>query len=255
MNSSTKQHQPFCGAVRSIGRLVTLTLLLGQAVCAYATEIVPPDVKYHGRTYGEWAAKWFEWGMEFPVQDKQGNPLPHPSFDDPNFDVRDRQSGTVWFLGGAFVGEDGLPIERTATIPRNKALFIGVQTVECSSVEPPESGFHGDTEAEQRDLAKFWADHVVPATLFFEVDDEAITDFAPFRTDTPQFKFKAPTPWIFAETGGKGTSVGDGYFVLLEPLPKGEHTIHFGGTFHFTLAVDGFDGDLSVDMIYHVTVE
>jgi hypothetical protein len=140
-------------------------------------------------------------------------------------------------------------------MPHNKALFIALLNAECSSVEPPESGFHGDTEAEQRDCAKYWADHIVPASLFLEIDGESVTDLTSFRTVTPQFKFKAPTPWIFGETGGKGTSVGDGYFVLLEPLPKGEHTIHYGGLFRFTLADDGFDAELPVDMIYHVTVE
>jgi len=56
--------------------------------------------------------------MEFPVQDKQGNPLPHPSFDDPNFDVRDRQQGDVWFLA-----ETSPVTVRTCDIPLEKSLF------------------------------------------------------------------------------------------------------------------------------------
>jgi hypothetical protein len=229
--------------------------MFGLAVLASASEIVPPDAGYHGRTYGQWSARWFEWIMEFPVQDKDGDPLPHPNFDDPNFDVSDRQAGGVWFIAGSFVGEDGLPIERTATIPHNKALLIGLLNVECSSVEPPEFGFHGDTEAEQRDCAKYWADHIVPGSLFLEVDGEDLTDIASFRAVTPQFKFKAPTPWVFGETGGQGTAVGDGYFVLLEPLPEGQHTIHYGGTFRFTLEEDGFEAEFPKDIVIHLTVE
>ena len=235
--------------------LATTILSLGAASPVYAGDIVAPDAEYNGKSYAEWSARWFEWVMEYPVQDKDGNPLPHPSFDDANVDVRDRQSGDVWFLSGPFVGEDGLPDERSCTIPEQKALFIGLVAVECSSVEPPESGFHGDTEAEQRECANYWANHIVPASLFLEVDGQSVTDLASFRAVSPQFKFKAPTPWFFGETGGKSTSVSDGYFVLLEPLPKGEHTIHYGGSFLFTLAEDGFDAELTVDMTYHVTVE
>lgn len=233
--------------------LATTILSLGAASPVYAGDVVPPDAEYHGKTYEEWSAKWFEFVMEFPVEDKHGNPLPHPSIDDPNFDVRDRQSGNVWFISGAFVGEDGLPIERTCTIPHGKALFIGLLSVECSSLEPEDTGFHGDTETEQRECAKDWADHIVD--VFCTIDGEQVENIASHRAVSPQFKFKAPTPWFFGETGGKGTSVADGYYVLLEPLPKGEHTIHYGGSFHFTLADDGFDADLVVDMTYHVTVE
>jgi len=75
-----------------------------------------------------------------------------------------------------------------------------------------------------------------------------------YRVTSPQFTFTAPTPWIFGETGGPGTSVGDGYYILLAPLSPGDHTLRFGGAFHFTLAEDGFDGDFPIDMTYHLTV-
>jgi hypothetical protein len=38
-------------------------------------------------------------------------------------------------------------------------------------------------------------------------------------------------------------------------LAAGEHTIHFGAVFRFTLAEDGFDAELPIDMTYHLTVE
>jgi hypothetical protein len=38
-------------------------------------------------------------------------------------------------------------------------------------------------------------------------------------------------------------------------LSKGEHTISYGGSFLFTEAEDGFDLELPVRMIYHLTVE
>ena len=45
---------------------------------------------------------------------------------------------------------------------------------ECSSLEPEESGFHGDTEAEQRACAKFWTDHIV--NVGCTIDGEAVAN-------------------------------------------------------------------------------
>ena len=57
-----------------------------------------------------------------------------------------------------------------------------------------------------------------------------------------------------------GEAVGDGYYVLLESLPKGQHLIHFGGSFHFDAGEypDYFGPgptDVPLDMTYRVTVK
>jgi hypothetical protein len=231
--------------------IAVLLIAAGSALAGKSKilTIVPPDATFHGKTYGELNAQWFEWYMELPVQDKHGNPLPHPGIDDPNFDVRDGQTGDVWFLAAPFG-----TVERTATIPQGKALFIALLNAEASSLE--EFPFYGANETDQRYWANWNADHIVEGSLFFEIDGVPIPDITSYRAESPQFKFKAPTPWIFGATGGKGTSVGDGYYVLLEPLPKGEYTIHYGGALHYSVADgDGFDYDASLDMTYHLTVK
>lgn len=49
-------------------------------------------------------------------------------------------------------------------------------------------------------------------------------------------------------------SVSDGFFVLLAPLSEGKHKIHFGVEAAFTLAEDGFDFILSMDVTYNLKV-
>jgi hypothetical protein len=60
-------------------------------------------------------------------------------------------------------------------------------------------------------------------------------------------------------TGGQGTAVGDGYHVLVKSLPKGQHTLHFGGTFHFAAGEFPEFGpdavDFPFDAAYHVEVK
>ena len=69
--------------------------------------------------------------------------------------------------------------------------------------------------------------------VFCVIDGVPVKNLGAYRFLSPQFQFTAPTPRIFGATGGVGTAVGDGYYLMLAPMSKGTHTIHYGGTFHF----------------------
>src|SRR6185436_10849606 len=170
--------------------------------------------------YAGWSAAWWQWNLAQPLDG-------HPSLDTPDFDVAAGQTGDVWFLAAPFG-----TVERTCTIPSGKALFIALLNGECSNLEP--DPFHGDTAKEQRTCARDSANHIVSA--FCEIDGVAVTKISSYRVTSPQFTFTAPSPWIFGDTGGTGTAVGDGYYVFVAPLSPGEHTIHYGGSIHYTLA-------------------
>jgi hypothetical protein len=241
--SSPKKH---IGRGALLPALLIATLLsLGAGTTARADqaqpEILPPESQPFGKSYSEWVAAFWKWLMEYPLP---GN----PALEQPNpFDLSVRQSGQVWFWAAPDFGE------RVATLPVGKALFLTLRDVECSSLEPEDSGFHGDTEAEQQACAKFWADHIVE--VFCVIDGVAVENLQAYRFSSPQISFTAPTPWIFGETGGAGTSAGDGYFLMLTPLPKGQHTIHYGGTFRFTLEEDGFEAEFPKDITIQLTVK
>jgi hypothetical protein len=146
------------------------------------------------------------------------------------------------------VGADSCPGPIAATLPVGKAFFLSIRDVETSSLEDPP--FHGDTEAEQRANSRFWADHIV--NVFCIIDGMPVRNINAFRFSTPQIRFTAPTPWIFGSTGGTGTSVGDGYYLMLDRLSRGKHTIHYGGTFHFDAGEIGPD---PVDLVKDITID
>jgi hypothetical protein len=201
-------------------------------------QIAPLYAKTYGKTYPQWSAAWWQWLLETPLEG-------HPSVDSPDFNIRTGQQGNVWFLAGPLG-----TFTRDINIPAGKALYIGVLNAEASTLE--EAPFHGDTAAEQAAAAQDAVDHIL--NLYCTIDNETIA-IEDYRILSPQISINAPTPWLFGNVGGEGTSVGDGYFILLRPMDKGTHTIHFGGVFHFTLAEDGFDADIALDMTYHVTVK
>ena len=241
MKTTTSLKTKFAGWKPAL--FIAAALVLSTTAPVWAgggkAEIVRPNECYRGQSYAEWSAEWWQWALELPVDG-------HPFTDSPDFNVRAGQHGNVWFLAAPFG-----TVERTCTLPKNKALFIGLLNAEASDLE----GL-GATEVQQTETAKFFADHIVTSTLFCTLDGVSVKHLERYSALSPQFEFTAPTPWIFGATGGAGTAVGDGYYVMIEPLAKGQHTLHYGGKIHFSVAEgDPFDYDDSIDMTYHLTVK
>jgi len=238
MNTFIKPTRPLSSLLSAI--VIAALFTAGGSALAEKHEtvtIVPPHAKFRGHTYGEWAAKFWQWMMSLPLQG-------HPVIDDPNFDFAAVQSGNVWY----WAAPDG-PLTRSFSMPEGTALFLSIRDVETSTLEDPP--FFGATEAEQRANSKWWADHIINVEC--QIDGMNVPNAGDYRFSTPQFQFTAPTPWIFANVGGTGTSVGDGYFLMLM-LPKGTHKIHYSGTFRF--APGEFFGNTEVvDLPHEGTIE
>jgi len=58
--------------------------------------VMPVNSNPHGASYGEWAARWWQWEFSLPTT---GNPI----FD--TADCNAGQTGKVWFLGGRLCSE------------------------------------------------------------------------------------------------------------------------------------------------------
>jgi hypothetical protein len=219
-------------------------------------QLVPPGdtARLRGKTYPQWAAAWWKWTLEMPVTNAAG--VIHSSRDSPRFEVTAHQSGDVWFLGAPFLDPadtNALETVRRCRIPAGKALFFPLFNVECSSLEA--TPFYGATAKEQAAVAWTWANLI--AEKFCELDGRRLSNLEAYRVQNPQIQFEAPAPWIFGAKGGKGTSSGDGYFVFLEPLPPGEHTLRIGGAMVLAMGDQptAVDPRWAINTTYHITVE
>lgn len=220
--------------------LASTLLLAAQPAAAEADdlEILPPKTTYQGKTYPQWAAAFWKWALELPLDG-------HP-FNDCMKDFSTQQTGNVWYWSAP----DGT-VSCNETMPEGKAVFLTLRDAETSSLEDPP--FYGASEQAQRANSKWLADHIVG--LFCLIDGEPVEHIYAYRFLSPQIHFNAPTPWIFGTTGGPGTSVGDGYYLMLEPLSPGRHVIHYGGTFHFNAGELGPDPlDFPKDVTLTLTV-
>ncbi len=186
--------------------------------------VAPPQSKPYGKSYSEWSMEWWLYAASLPLSI---NPFGHGT------DGTIGQSGPVWFLGGTFTGDNTV---RQITVPAGKALFFPVMDVECSNIEAPP--FFGSNEAELRVCAKAFADDQIAGVygpLFCRLDGVDIKNVTAYRFATPlmQLTFPEAVPAsdnFFAVDIAAGQtvySVGDGVYLLLNPLPVGVHTLEF----------------------------
>lgn len=182
------------------------------------TQIVPPSATFEGRTYAQWEASFWRWALGLPT-----SPLPHPFNDCNNRPISADQSGGVWYWSAPIAK---VTCNQSATIiPPGTALFLTTLDVESSSLDAPP--FYAPTVDGQQAIAQTWAAYI--QDLFVEIDGKSVDNVKAYLVISAPFSFTAPSPWIFGDTGGNGTGVGDGYFFMLQ-LPPGSHTIHYGGT-------------------------
>jgi hypothetical protein len=170
--------------------------------------VAPPNSRPYGLTYTEWAEKWWQWGLSLPPEQ---NPFLDP---DGRFcDVG--QSGPVFFLAGSF--ESGTVVRR-CTVPAGKALLITSGTVLDLL------GVDASTEAELRTLVE---QTFAGLTNFrVEVDGVPLQHLATYSVESPLFSFPLPEQNVVGLPAGEYQGILQGIFVMLKPLPVGQHVIH-----------------------------
>lgn len=209
--------------------------------------VLPPKSHAFGKSYGEWSVKFWQWLYSLPTN-------MHPLFE--TADCSEGQRGKVWFLGGTFTTVSPAPnvvvgtADRDCSVPRGKALFFPIVNAECNTFEDASA-----TEADLRGCANFLADHI--QNMEVTVDGRPMRNLGRYRVESSLFTF-GPVPLdnvLGATPSTTYDSVGDGLYIMLAPLSRGEHNIHFSGEARFTAAEDGFDFLFQLDINYDITVE
>jgi hypothetical protein len=201
--------------------------------------VVPPQSHVHGLTYAQWSVRWWQWLLAIPADQ-------NPTFDTTGEDCAVGQSGHVWFLAGT----PGGSATRTCTVPPGTSLFFPIVNAEMD-YPCPDPTFQ---PAPGQSLEAFLTEEVralvdLVSDVRLEVDGRAVTKLADFRVTSSLFYFTGD-PSLTAVfdsciTGSSQPAVSDGYWVMLSPLSRGTHTIHFGGKF----APIGFETEATYTLI------
>jgi hypothetical protein len=175
--------------------------------------VFPANSKPYGLTYGQWTAKWWQWGYSIP---KNVN----PAYDDTGKNCAQKQNGPVWFLAGTY----GHPVNRKCDIPAGKAILFPILNSECSFAEFPNL----KTPSELLTCARAIQDQVI--SLKASIDGIPISRLQEYRIQSPPFNFTLPQNNILGLPANVSTqATADGNWVFLKPLSSGSHKITFRG--------------------------
>jgi hypothetical protein len=221
----------FISMMRFVGIIFVSVLSFKMGTAAQAQELLPPRELVGGQSQGDWAVRWWQWALSFgdgpgPISDQTGS------------HCGSKQDGPVWFLAGAWsdMAAPGRPISRHCSIPKGKYVFVpiinSVATPDAAPGKPRCSSF-------QRAVAK---DADAAEGMFFELNGARTTALSahrlPSNTCFDAGVNMSPKQKLFP-------TATDGYYVVLAPLPSGQHTIAFGGR-----ANENFQ-----NIVYKITVE
>lgn len=232
--------------------LATVILSLGAASSTLAgghdedrPGIFPPQSHPYGKTYSQWAAAWWQWAFSIPA------PI-HPILDQTGQNAAIGQSGDVWFLAGNIGGTS----ERTATVPPGKALFVPILNTAylgypCDDRNLPGCEVDQALEAanDVATLLSFITPSMDGAKLTCIIDGNAVRHLPAYRPESSAWYYlNLVDDNVFGYLAGPyHPCVDTGYYLMLEPLSAGRHTIHFTG--------ENADGSFSLDVTYNLKVQ
>ena len=241
---------------------VALGLLLGTSTTQAAGRnpnpgILPINSHPYGKSYGDWGAAWWAWVLSIPKAE-------NPNFDTTGEFCDVGQEGPVWFLAGNFGGEN----TRTCTVPAGKALFFPILNNVYWSPEDlefvkttlaPFKGWDltGLSDEQILRMGVNWAtDHAT--ALSATIDGAPVINPWQYRAESSAFTIElsdAIADFGYAP-GPRAPSVADGYWIMLQPLKPGQHTIQFTSAGSYSVASgDPYDTEFTLDVTWHLTVE
>lgn len=215
--------------------------LLSSAAGVNSVNIFTPENKPYGLSYEQHIINFWKWVLSLP---EDTNPWPDENGKNCAVGQLGKNS-SVFYLSGNGGGKS----IRTCVVPAGKGLFIPVSPMEISDKEAPSSSIE--------DLHKISSkDQDSVTSLFLEIEDKEYSydDLKKYRTHTRDFEVVFPKNAVFGATEGMSKAVADGFYIITEPLAKGNYTI----TYKSSLICPGSDciqPNFAQDVTYTVIVE
>jgi hypothetical protein len=233
-----------------VRRIIVLLISVVLALAVSASLVSAQSSPAPGKTkqIGELSAVWWQQVLN------ESSPPTCGSLD------RAKVSGNVSYLANfSPTGE----VDANCTIPSGSRILFPIINFACS----PQLSDPGTTEEALRNECSSLLDYALEGAtgVFVTVDGKDITSRI-VCAESPLFNLTVPDDSFLVGENlpgkvGTGPAVANGCWVLLNPLPPGEHTITFGGTFPLNPEFFGTDPDTGEpftfvqDATYTVTVK
>jgi hypothetical protein len=232
MNATTKVMCIF--GLFLIFSLLNSSMLQNHGNAQMDALVYPPGSKPYGFSFEDWSAKWWQWKFSTeknsPVKDLTGEKC------------NSGQSGPVWILAGTAGGV----AERKCDIPQGKGILFPILNGNCDVITNPTF----KTPEDLKKCAWAWKHVSIEASL----DGQEIPDLDKYFVYSPLYNFTtAENNDLSLPPGTHDQAVSAGYYIMLKPLPAGEHDLHFrGANTDFTVS-NGVN--FFTEVTYHLTIK
>ena len=191
-----------------------VSFLMSYAEGANSIKIFAPETKPFGLSYEDHIKNFWKYIISIPADknpwnDKTGE----------NCAVGQLETNSsVFYLSGNGGGKSQV----VCKLPAGKSLFIPVSPMEISDKEAPTSSIE-----ELHKIAMKDQDSIT--SLYLKLGDKvySLQELSKYRKGTGDFEVVYPNNAIFGASAGNSKAVADGYYVITEPLPKGNYSISY----------------------------
>jgi hypothetical protein len=201
-------------------------------------ELLGPNETVAGRSIAEWTEEWFIWQTQSPTD---ANPAADPT----GAFANNNNDGPVFFIAGT----NGGPATRRFEVPEDTPLLI------------PMLNFFDtlDPKGLERQLIRDFRHGVTD--VFAEIDGQAVAHPRSYFLKTDFFSLGPVTSGrvigdlALAAGVPEGTdlspTLGAGYWLMIDDLDPGKHTLHFGGSID---SANPVIGQFSTETTVHLRV-
>src|SRR5688500_10252246 len=189
--------------------LLLLSGTLSPVLGLKSVNIFPPESKPYGLTFAEHQKNFWKWVLEIPANE---SPVNDPTGEKCT-NGQSNSNSSIFYLSF----NNGGISTRSCEVPAGKGLFIPIMQVEFSEKEVPNASIEDLRRAVTKDQ-----DSV--NSLYLKIGDKEYKyrDLIKYRTQTDVFEVVFPDNGIFGVIeGGVSKVIGDGFYIITEPLTKG----------------------------------
>jgi len=211
-------------------RTITLAMaLVALLLLPVKLAFADPALQQNSDELKKLSAEIYQWLLSIPSST-------NPGIDTTGEHCMVGQRGSVWFLLEGFPGT----FTRSCSIPEGVSLFF--ETIAASVWNSPNVCGQGPENLSVKDLRAIAKPFIDSATgQSVEVDGNPVKKLTRVQSDV--YALAEPADNVILPSCGGDQPAGiyapvitDGYFVLLKPLPVGNHTLHFKQRFRALLA-------------------
>lgn len=197
----------------SILLTVVIFSLFSETAAQSARPIIYPiDSKPYDLSYDQWGVKWWKWFVSIPASTS-------PAGDTTGANCALNQNDpNVWYLASTFGGK----AERTCTVPSDRALLVTIIGTECNAKQDKVT-----TKVQFQACVRGVMDGLKLATA--ELDGINIPNVERYRITSSVFPVTFPDGANWGAPPGPTNLASDAVYLMLYPLSKGTHTLHFAG--------------------------